>query len=547
VRSIAAQIETKPKQNNQMMKLTRKNSLQAKACSLVAASIAFAAMASNAAADNVKVFDKRVSGVPDANPELITDNVLSPEFAPGLLSEGFDLVENPSGPITRFGNLSDGSRTEPDENTYLILDHNPGGPTPGYDYGRHFLFQGHEMPNGNTNRAYVTRINLDVAHPDHRITLMTPGDANFLTGFNSIDGSTWDPFSQTLLFTQEDGAIGGVVEMGADFDANTGGGAGLRTLYGSLGRGGYEGIHPDDWGNILIIEDVGGTTVMNHGRNPNSFVYRFVPTSPDDLAHGKLQALQVSINGNPIVFVPVDAGHPNGDTRSQNQLLLHTVAASYPVQWVTIHDTAVDGTAAFDANAAAKAHNATPFKRPENAQFQPNSHFRTFFFVITGDTDNIAGTDPVLAARGAWGGIFRVDLDGNRDTGYISLVVLGDADHAAFDNITFVDDKDTILLTEDRGDLLHDQLNKLDSIWAYKLDRGHPERNTAVRFVALGLDRLAGVAGEEDNEPTGLHMSEGDATIRGLIGSREFRKDRALLFFTQQHGENNLFDVSPLD
>ena len=265
------------------MKLTRKNSLQAKACSLVAASIALAAMAvSNAAADNVKVFDKRVSGVPEANAEIITDNVLSPEFAPGLVAEGLDLLENPSGPITRFGNLSDGSRTEPDENTYLILDHNPGGPTQGYDYGRHFLFQGHEMPNGNTNRAYITRINLDVAHPDHRITLMTPGDANFLTGFNSIDGSTWDPFSRTLLFTQEDGAIGGVIEMGADFDTNTGGGAGLRTLYGSLGRGGYEGIHPDDWGNILIIEDVGGTTVMNSGRNPNSFVYRFVPTSPDD-------------------------------------------------------------------------------------------------------------------------------------------------------------------------------------------------------------------------------------------------------------------------
>ena len=55
----------------------------------------------------------------------------------------------------------------------------------------------------------------------------------------------------TLLFTQEAGANGGVIEMGADFDTNTGGGAGLRTLYGSLGRGGYEGIHPDDRGNIL--------------------------------------------------------------------------------------------------------------------------------------------------------------------------------------------------------------------------------------------------------------------------------------------------------
>jgi hypothetical protein len=536
------------------MKLTRKNSLQAKSCSLVAVSFALTAMAvSNAAADDVKVFNKRVSGVPAANHEVITDNVLSPEFAPGLIVEGLDLLENPAGPITRFGNLSDGSRTEPDENTYLILDHNPGGPTQGYDYGRHFLFQGHEMPNGNTNRAYVTRINLDVAHPDHRITLLTPGDANFLTGFNSIDGSTWDPFSHTLLFTQEAGANGGVIEMGADFDPNTGGGTGLRTLYGSLGRGGYEGIHPDDRGNILIVEDVGGSTVPQgtipgqFGRNPNSFVYRFVPTSPDDLTHGKLQALQVSINGSPIVFVPFSMEHPTGDVLSENQRLLHTVGASYPVQWITIHDTAINGTGAFDANALVKAAGATPFKRPENGQFQPGSHFRTFFFTITGDTDNRAGVQPELAARGTWGGIFRVDLDGNRQTGNISLVVLGDADHASFDNITFADDRDTVLVAEDRGDTLHDQLNKLDSIWAYKLNQQHPDRSIAARFVALGEDRMAPIATEEDNEPTGVHMSEGDSTIQGLIGTREFRKDRAMLFFTQQHGENNVFEVSPLD
>ena len=536
------------------MKLNLKNPFQAKACSFIATAMALAAMAaSNAAADNVRVFNKIVSGVPGANPEIITDNVLSPEFAPGLVAEGVDLLENPSGPITRFGNLSDGSRTEPDENTYLILDHNPGGPTQGYDYGRHFLFQGHEMPNGNTNRAYLTRINLDVASPDHRITLMTPGDANGLTGFNSIDGSTCDPFSRTLLFTQEDGAIGGVIEMGADFDTNTGGGAGLRTLYGSLGRGGYEGIHPDDRGNILIVEDVGGSTVPQgtipgeFGRNPNSFVYRFVPDDPTDLTLGKLQALQVSINGSPVVFVPFSTEHPTGDVLSENQRLLHTVGASYPVQWITIHDTAVEGTAPFDANAAAKARGATPFKRSENAQFQPGSHFQTFFFVITGDTDNRAGIQPELATRGAWGGIFRVDLNASRETGNISLVVLGDADHAAFDNITFVDDRDTILLTEDRGDTLHDQLNKLDSIWAYKLNQQHPDRSIATRFVALGEDRMAPIATEEDNEPTGLHMSEGDSTIHGLIGTREFRKDRAMLFFTQQHGENNLFEVAPID
>jgi hypothetical protein len=542
--------QSKPKTNqsntNKIMKLTLKNPLRAKSCSFIAIILALVAMAaSKAAADNhVRVFNEKVSGVPAANPVVISPNILSPEFTARLVVQGVDLLENPSGLITGFGNLSDGSRTEPDENTYLILDHNPGGPTSDYDYGRHFLFQGHE--NGD-DLAHVTRINLDVADPDHRFTLLTPVDENGLTGFNSIDGSTWDPFSRTLLFAQEAGSNGGVIEMGADFDPDTGAGAGLRTLYGSLGRGGYEGIHPDDWGNILIVEDVGGTTVLNNGRNPNSFVYRFVPTSPDDLTHGKLQALQVSINGNPVVFVPVDDQHPNGDTRSENQLLLHTVGASWPVQWVTIHDTEIDGTDPFDANALAKTAGATPFKRPENGQFHPGSHFQTFFFDITGDTNNIAGTDPVLAARGAWGGIFRVDLDANRQSGNISLVVLGDADHASFDNLTFADDKDTILVTEDRGDTLHDQLNKLDSIWAYKLNRQHPERNIVARFVALGQDSLAGVPGEEDNEPTGLHMSEGDSTIQGLIGTKVFKKGRARLFFTQQHGENNLFEVFPCD
>jgi hypothetical protein len=539
------------------MKLSLKNPLQAKACSLVATTLALAAIAvSDAAADDVKVFNKRVSGVPDANPVMVTPSVFSPEFSRGLIAEGLDLLENPSGVITKFGNLSTGARTEPDENTYLILDHNPGGPIPDYDYGRHFLFQGHE---NSGNLAYVTRINLDVADPDHRFTLLTPVGMDGLTHFNSIDGSTWDPFSRTLLFAQEAGNLlgtgtGGVIEMGADFDPNTGAGVGLRTLYGSMGRGGFEGIHPDNRGNIWIVEDVGGTTLMNQpngfgdfGKNPNSFVYRFVPESPADLTLGKLQALQVSINGSPVTFVPVDAAHPTGDVLSNNQLLLHTVGASYPVSWVTVHDTAVNGTAPFDASAAAKVAGATPFKRPENGQFQPGSHFRTFYFDITGDTDNRAGSQSTLAARGAWGGVFRVDLNADGNSGTISLVVLGDADHAAFDNITFVDDKDTILLAEDRGDTLHDQLNKLDSIWAYKLNRQHPERTIVARFLALGQDRVAGVAGEEDNEPTGLHMSEGDSTIEGLIGTKTFKKDRAMLFFTQQHGENNLFEVFPLD
>jgi hypothetical protein len=171
------------------MTSTSKNLLQANFCSLVVSAIAFATMAaSTAAADNVRVFNERVSGVPSANPVVVTDNVFSPEFTPGLGQQGADLLENPSGLITQFGYLSDGTRTEPDENTYLILDHNPGGPTPGYDYGRHFLFQGHE---NSGNLAYVTRINLDVAHPDHRVTLLTPVD--MVSGLTGLTASMVQP------------------------------------------------------------------------------------------------------------------------------------------------------------------------------------------------------------------------------------------------------------------------------------------------------------------------------------------------------------------
>src|SRR6185369_8555979 len=75
-----------------------------------------------------------------------------------LVSKEFPL-ENPSGVIQSFGELTTGVGTEPDQNTYVVLDKNPGGPVPGLDYGRHFLFQGHE---NSGNLAYLTRINLDI-------------------------------------------------------------------------------------------------------------------------------------------------------------------------------------------------------------------------------------------------------------------------------------------------------------------------------------------------------------------------------------------------
>jgi hypothetical protein len=493
-------------------------------------------------------------GLPAANPRALSPTAISSGYSLALVAEGSAPLENPSGPITRFGYLNDfppqtvePTKTEPDENLYLDLDHSPGGPTAGYDYGRHFLFQGHE--NGG-DLGYITRINLDVGDPAHRITLLTPVGSDGKTHLNSIDGSAYDPFSKTLLFTQEAGAGGGAVQLSVDFPST------VTSLDGIVGKGGYEGIKLDDHGNIYLIEDAGGVSVNANpadptspkvAKQPNSFVYRFLPNNPHDLtAGGRLQALQVFVAGVPVLF---NAADPVGDTFSAAQLALHTPGTSYPTRWVTVHDTAVDGTAAFSANAAAKTAGATPFKRPENMAWLPGSNFRTFFFCPTGDTDTRSGSVPELAARGAWGSIFRLDL--LRDGGRLSLFFLGDKDHASFDNLAFLN-PGTLVATEDRGDTLHRQLDALDSIWAFDaLSSQGPDPR---RFVALGRDSASsvdvalgeastpGFQNEGDNEPTGLFFSEGATSIGRMLGTVQ-NPERSRGFFTQQHGENRVYEI----
>jgi secreted PhoX family phosphatase len=246
----------------------------------------------------------------------------------------------------------------------------------------------------------------------------------------------------------------------------------------------------------------------------------------------------------------VDATHLTGDIFSENQLKLHTLGTSWPCRWVTVHDTDADGFAEFNANSAAKTAGATPFKRPENAAFLPGSGFDTFFFDPTGDTDANSGNQPTLAARGAWGSIFRVDFPGNSDEGRISIFFLGDAEHAAFDNVTF-GSTGLLLVAEDRGDTLHRQLNALDSIWA--LDVRNPNASP-LRLVAVGRDpqstvdvtygeaHVAGFQNEGDNEPTGLYVSEGGTSVQDLQG-KPMNPNGARAFFTQQHGMNRVFEI----
>src|SRR5881409_2628244 len=136
-------------------------------------------------------------------PGLTSPNVLSPGLDEIAVVRGSTSLENPADGIGYHGYLNNGpllpvlpslteaSKTEPDKNTYLRLGAQ-AGPDGGYDYGRHFLFQGHET----ASPGYITRVNLD-ADAEHKVTLMADADVNG-NPLPNFDGSTWDPFLHRL-------------------------------------------------------------------------------------------------------------------------------------------------------------------------------------------------------------------------------------------------------------------------------------------------------------------------------------------------------------
>jgi hypothetical protein len=500
--------------------------------------------------------------VPNAQPKVkgnTAPNVLSPELAEKIAAQGSTPLEDPSADFPFYGYDGDqpnmlpdlgsnveATKTEPDKNTYLVL---PGlnGPDGHYDYGKRFLFQGHELGKGNA--AYITRINLDADYA-HRVTLLATRDTDN-KALPTFDGSTWYPFSHRLLFSYENASAGGVWQATPGFPSI------VDHLTGEFGHAGYEGMQADSQGNIWVIEDVGGPfgTANSHARQPNSFVYRFIPKDKSDLTKGgKLQALQVmsKAHSGPIVF---HMGQADADITSQDQKDLHTYGKVFDTNWVTVHDTAVNGIGDFDANALAKAADATPFKRPENGQFRPGSGFREFFFDATGDTSaqTEAGAD-----FGGFGGIFKVSQSSpSSDHGKLTLFFKGDVNHTGLDNCAFWSDHEVVFV-EDAGDGLHKDRNAFDSAFLFdtRMNYGDPT-NQPVRILALGRDTSAtidsGLSGskdfqnEGDNEITGFHVSDGDPGVFGLLGAKipsPFH-DGWRVFYTQQHGDNQTWEIIP--
>jgi hypothetical protein len=526
-----------------------------------AAAIVFAATGAASSSD-----DPSLTSVPDANAKAAgyaPASLLSPELRQDVVAQGSIKLENPQGIITNYGYENDvpsaddpsvpqmlptptssteARKTEPDKNTYLVFKRGLHGADPAYDYGTHFLYQGHEgaASVGGKTQGYITRINLD-ADAQHRVTLLATQDTSGVS-IATIDGSTWDPWAQRLLFTTES-ASAPTYSATADYPSQ------VEDVSGALGRGGYEGIQDDSAGNIWIVEDIGGAGKQGTtARRPNSFVYRYVPARPGDLHNGKLQALQVlSDAGQPITFESQAA------LQAPDEVALHTYGKTFDTRWVTVHDTAVDGTTPFNANTAAKAVHATPFKRPENGQFRPGSHFTEFFFDETGDTN---ATSPENDTAGGWGSILKLTQSSpSASSGKLTLFFKCDKAHSGFDNTAFLS-RNLVTFVEDAGDTLHSQRNALDSGYVFDVTTDYSDSsNQPVRWLAEGRDAPVTInpanngfgKNDGDNEITGVHVSDGDPSANGVLGARvpHLFQGGWRWFYTQQHGDNPTYEVTP--
>ena len=489
-------------------------------------------------------------------PGLTSPNHLSPQLAEVVRAQGSDLVENPRDGIGYYGYdsvnntpplvpvlsgptpFAEAKKTEPDKNAYLELT-GQKGPDPSYDYGKRFLFQGHE----SGTPGYITRINLD-ADPTHRVTLLaTKDDKN--KPLPTFDGITWDPFAKKLLMTAEKGCNGGVWAGDATYAPDA-----RFTEIPALGKGGYEGIQTASDGSVWIVEDIGGKTDPQKAKPPNSYVYRFTPATKGDLSTGRLEALQVLKSDN---TTPMDTA----TTYGQDIKDLHTYGRKFSTKWVTVRDTnAGNKNDTFCANTEAKKANATPFKRPENGVFRPGTGFGEFFFTETGDTNKDSAAN---AGFGGFGAVFRVTQDGpSAATGTIDPFYLGDLQHTGFDNIQFATDT-KLMVVEDAGDTLHTQRNALDSGYLFDVRKNQATAGAPLRFLAEGRDpsatidsglkdaKAAGFNNSGDNEITGIHVSDGDPSPGGLLGAKipmPFQEGWRV-FWTQQHGDNVTYEVIP--
>ena len=218
-------------------------------------------------------------------------------------------------------------------------------------------------------RGYVTRINLDETDPLKRVTLISDTDAGG-NAYPTIDGITWDPFTRQLLLTAESSAPkGGVFAVGLDANGDPSTAAGRRgstrsapaatrasrttptATSGSSRTSAAPAVERRQGAQQLRLP-------LPADRQDRPHRGRHAPGAADR-AHATAPGHDVQLQSEPV-----------GPVHRRPAHLRHVVRDAVG------HDPHRHDGRPFDATAAAKAANATPFKRPENGVFRPGTRLQ---------------------------------------------------------------------------------------------------------------------------------------------------------------------------
>ena len=271
---------------------TMRRPLAAVLAAAAVAAAAFVATGSASPSDPSNLAN--VAAANTKTPGVSSPNVLSVGLTEAPVAQGSNRLENGTQqvpfygydgngtlPLPVFPSRTEASKTEPDKNTYLVLD--------GLTRRRPDLRLRHALP---VPGARGRDSGLHHAHQPRRrrgAPRDAAGDHRTASGAACPTSTAprWDPWAAAPALHR-----GGIEAAAASGRPRSTCPRRSTDLTGIIGQGGYEGIQNDSDGNLWIVEDAGGPngTANPHAKQPNSFLYRFVPDDQDRPDQGRQAA-----------------------------------------------------------------------------------------------------------------------------------------------------------------------------------------------------------------------------------------------------------------
>ena len=451
------------------------------------------------------------------------------------------------GAVQSPGHNVEASKTEPDKNTYLVL-HGQTAPTRNYDYGTHFLFQGHETGDG---RRPSPAINLD-ADGAHRVTLWPPRTSTARPPV--IDGSTWDPFAHGCS-SPPSAARGRRLAGDSRLSRPTVDDISRRLRPRRLRR-------DPERRRRQPLDRRGRRRHDGCGEHAREAAQQLrLPLRPDDKSDLTSRAASCrrcrSSRCAPASRSCSTRARPTPtSSRRTSRTSTRTARRSHAVGDAPRHRRRRHRRRSTPTRSPRRKL-ATPFKRPENGQFRPGTGFREFFFDETGDTDAAdRGRRGVRRLRR------RLEADARRGpsrNGHARALLSRRHRPQRASTTARSGDSDHVVFVEDAGDTLHAQRNALDSALAVRRDGrllqpgatsrcgSSPEGRDASATHRLGARRARATASRTRATTRSPGSTSPTATRRvgGILGAKIPRpfEDGWRVFYTQQHGDNVTWEI----